>query len=161
MLIAVVFFYLSVAFQFAESGQSESDSQWLQYRRDPALTGHSPLKGKISSPIIKWKYKLSAREGFFILYPDDSLTSETNVPEKQLNPDLCRSIVEAWGMDDPWYQLENGQKVVVPGPEHINIGYFLPAVLGLQQLKFDTGFEARGNNSMPLYGRLLVYQSGQ
>ena len=161
MSIAVVFFYLSVAFQFAESGQSESDSQWLQYRRDPALTGHSPLKGKISSPIIKWKYKLSAREGFFILYPDDSLTSETNVPEKQLNPDLCRSIVEAWGMGDPWYQLENGQKVVVPGPEHTNIGYFLPAVLGLQQLKFDTGFEARGNNSIPLYGRLLVYQSGQ
>ena len=40
MSIAVVFFYLSVAFQFAESGQSESDSQWLQYRRDPALTGH-------------------------------------------------------------------------------------------------------------------------
>ena len=66
------FVCLGLTIQLVADGQPERDGQWLQYRRDPALTGRSPLKGNITAAAIKWKYELSAREGFFTLRLDGS-----------------------------------------------------------------------------------------
>ena len=155
------FVCLGLTIQLVADGQPERDGQWLQYRRDPALTGRSPLKGNMTAPAIKWKYGLNAREGFFTLRLDGSVAGTLEAPKQELNPGHCDSIVDAWGMGTAWYQLENGQNVVLPGPQHINIGHFLPGVSGLQLLEFDTGFDAGGDSSIPRYGRLLVRQAGQ
>ena len=101
------------------------------------------------------------RQGFFRLDLDAFPVENLNIPAQELNPDHCQSIVEAWGMGPTWYQLEDGGKFPQPGPHHSNIGYFLPAQSGLQQLIFDTAFEVRGDESLPLHGRLLIRRAGQ
>ena len=101
------------------------------------------------------------RQGFFRLDLDAFPAANLNIPPQELNPGHCQSIVEAWGMGPTWYQLEDGGKFPQPGPHHSNIGYFLPAQSGLQQLIFDTAFEVRGDESLPLHGRLLIRRAGQ
>ena len=103
------------------------------------------------------------RQGFFRLDLDAFPVANLNIPAQELNPDHCQSIVEAWGMGPTWYQLEDGGKFPQPGPHHSNIGYFLPAQSGLQQLIFDTTLEAiestitrsrPGTSSRPMAGVL-------
>ena len=157
----LVFIPFGFSCQLAVCAQPPADSQWLQYRRDPTLTGRSPLSGQITTPTIKWKYECSMRQGFFRLDLDAFPVANLNVPPQELNPDHCQSIAEAWGMGTTWYQLEDEGKFPQPGPHHSNIGYFLPAQSGLQQLIFDTAFEVRSDERLPLHDRFLIRRAGQ
>jgi outer membrane protein assembly factor BamB len=137
-----------LAFAFAPKTNDRSLGQWLQFRGDRALTGHSSLKGRIRTPAVRWKQFVGARETLLsIQWNQNAKESLTPLPAADLG-------VDPRPAPDP----------DKPRGGYSRVGRFLHEEPGVQKLEFESGFEKYGTSadkSLPLFGRLFIQRMGK
>jgi hypothetical protein len=146
------------------AANTDRPGEWLQFRRDRALTGRCPLKGDITSPAILWRRFIGARETLLgVRFGSGAKT--VPLPAQDVIPDSRRDLFREWSLGGPWYDLDGDgrQQAVGPGASY-KIGRFLPGIPGLQKVEFESGFEKAGtsaDSSVPIYGRLYARRNGE
>jgi len=118
------------------SDKSESGN-WLQWRGDRYFTGHSRLKGDITSPVIKWKHDISSRETCLRIVLADGARHVLKLPSTDKAVDARQHVFDTWGLSGLPYDLDGSGKSVYMGPGYRDrIAKMLPDVPGMQ--RFDS-----------------------
>jgi len=139
---------------------------WLQYRGDRALVGHSPLKGSITDPKIAWKHFVGTRETLIELRASGK-SSKLEIPDLDKSPDSYQKVVEKW--DDSLRQTDpDGDlriKPIVFNPTFkYKFGHFLPNNKNPQRIEFESLFHnSVYKTSEPIlnYGHLSEFRDGK
>jgi len=136
--------------------------QWLQFRGDRALTGRSPLKGSITSPAVKWKQFVGARETLAVVDFGDAAQSATlDLPRADLSlGSFDGDSLRGWTTPGPG---GTGEPELLPGDSSARTGKLLRGEPDVQKVEFESGFSV-GANLVPkvgFFGRLYTRANDQ
>ena len=140
-----------------------TDGNWLQYRGDRRLSGHSLIKGDITKkPEVKWKYDISGKEYTITVGLGDSQTLK--LPSKNIDVPYSQSQYEQkWTMPEAYYDKDgNGNLTKVtsvdskyaqhkPVSPQFKIGKFLKDKTGLQMIEWTYGHLSDGAGARLYY----------
>jgi hypothetical protein len=93
-----------------------ADGQWLQFRGDGALSGHSGLTGDITDPSIAWSFDTSAEEAWAALAFDTSSQQSLTLPVAG-GVDRTNLLNEIWGIGGPYHYYDGGPRWWLVGRE--------------------------------------------
>ena len=108
--------------------------QWWQHRGNRRLTGRSRTRGNITTPTIRWKHSMGARQSLLAM----SLVKDGGEREVLLaNADFAKSnwqnLLSAWGVGHPSVDLDgNGSQQPLPRGSNKKAGRILPKLKGWQ-----------------------------
>lgn len=102
-----------------------TDGQWLQYRGDGALSGHTGLVGDITDPTIAWSLDVSSQETWAALSFDGS-EAALDLPAAG-GLDRTALLNELWGIGGPYEYLEGGSRWWLVGRETSGVAELLSA----------------------------------
>jgi len=100
-----------------DKGTFPLSGEWGCYRRDGSQQAHSPMKGKISKPVVVWKHfvgsvesmvalKIAERDSLFDVHLKDQFVASQQInlqkglpknPLHKINPSLIFDFFKFWG----------------------------------------------------------------
>ena len=168
LLAAIAVLLSCPAYAGEDASQDQRAGQWLQFRGDRALTGRSLLKGNISSPEIKWKYFIGAREALMSVSVGGQGGS-VKLPDSDLRAANIGSALSEWSVGYPTFDVdENGVLISQLSDSsgasgrilaHVKIGKWVREWPGLQKVQTDNGFLSH-DKADPTYCRLYRRENG-
>ncbi len=101
-----------------------TNGQWLQYRGDGALSGHTGLAGAITDPSIVWSLDVSGRESLAELSLDGSEAQSLALPAVG-GADRTDLLNQIWGIGGPYEYLDGGPRWWLVGRETSGVANLL------------------------------------
>jgi hypothetical protein len=101
-----------------------TDGQWLQYRGDGALSGHTGLVGSITDPSIVWSLDVSGRETLSEFSLGGSEAQSLALPSAG-GVDRTDLLNQIWGIGGPYEYLDGGSRWWLVGRETSGVANLL------------------------------------
>lgn len=131
------------------------DGSWRQFRRDPSLSGRSPLIGNIDCPSHLWTYDLGLLSAFFTVRPGSGV-SQAALPTAFFG-DVQQALSDFAVAGDLLDLDGDGVGETLPTTGDYKIGDFLPGVPGLERV---TCFDENIGLGDPVSCRLENFSGG-
>ena len=129
-----------------------NDPDWGMYRHDTWLSGHSPLKGDITTPRVLWQYSLAAWDNLLIAAFKPGEGRSCALQHKSTEGDFLARSASDWGVGPVALDLAGDGKLVVPPWEgYTRYARILPGAKGLQKIHNDDYFGTGVENQRKLY----------
>jgi len=126
----------------SDKGTFPLSGEWGCYRRDGSQQAYSPLKGKISKPVVAWKHFVGSVESMVALKIAES-DSFLDVPLKEQSVASQQIDLQTWGLEPPKALIADSLRAI---QRTSNISYvdIFPDIPGLEKIEFETAFRGSG-----------------
>ncbi len=111
------------------------ENDWPAWRQNTALTGHTPLKGDMTSaPRVAWTFPLTGMKGLLVMEPGQPGVRAADRRSGQFGDDYLSQASEQWGMQPHVYSLPNGERLVLTETAEKRCGRIHPGLPEPQQV---------------------------
>ena len=140
------------------NGKFPKAGEWPSFRRTGSQEAYSPLRGKITNPVVVWKQFAGALESLVVVEPGNG-NNQINLPGEEVKITAKDSIIKTDFIPTPKTPEEDNNMHSVSS----TYADILPDYPGKEKLEFESAFDKPMTNGQWAYcvGRCFAQQNGK